>query len=266
MRQWAAEPGWDPGAELVRELEPGIDPAPDPDPVPPGRNERTDDDGHSPRRVLGRDSLIILAGVLVAVLVAQFMPRSEGVATGSATPIPSGDVITGSLPPPVSLPPGATFGPIVDPSLGLDASPTPIPVITMGPTPSPSPEPSPSPSPKASVRPSGSPKASLKPSATPSKTPSPAPPTPSPTPVITTPPAPVAAFACTPIAGLQLDCSSTSTNATSWSWDWGDSSQNTGATPPVHIYASDLSPVTVTLSVSGPGGNDLVSHPYTLIP
>ncbi|MEO8274040.1 MAG: hypothetical protein ABI620_08230, partial [Chloroflexota bacterium] len=85
-----------------------------------------------PRRVLWRDSATILIVVVLAMLGFQtFAPGNSGALTD--TPPPSG-VVNGSLRPGVTLPPGVTFGPIIDPNLGIDATPTPIPVITLGPS------------------------------------------------------------------------------------------------------------------------------------
>jgi hypothetical protein len=84
-----------------------------------------------PRRILWRDSAAILALVVLGVLAAQtFLPGETGGPTDTA--IPTG-VVIGSLPPGVSPAPAVTFPPIIDPSLGLDATPTPIPVITLRP-------------------------------------------------------------------------------------------------------------------------------------
>lgn len=97
------------------------------------------------RRILWRDSATVLVFVVLALLGARaFLP---GTALAPVdTPLPSG-VVTGTRPPGFSLPPGVTFGPIIDPSLGIDATPTPIPVITLGPSPSPSPKTTPKPKP-----------------------------------------------------------------------------------------------------------------------
>jgi len=94
---------------------------------------------------------------------------------------------------------------------------------------------------------------------------------PTPTPEVTPPPTPIpppqAHFNCTPEPGLVLSCTDSSTDATSWTWDWGDGSVDTGSNPPDHTYASDISPVTVTLTVDGPGGPaDPLSKVYILIP
>ena len=107
-----------------------------------------------PRRILWRDAAGILVVVVIALLAAQtLLPRGTSGPTDTA--IPSGIVI-GSLPPGSTFQPPTTFPPIVDPSLGIDATPTPIPVITLGP----SPKPTPRPTPKPTVRPSASPPAS----------------------------------------------------------------------------------------------------------
>lgn len=136
-----------------------------------------------PRRVLWRDSATILVFVVIALLGIQtFLPGSTGLPTDSSIPSP---IILRSLPPGVTLAPGETLGPIIDPSLGVDATPTPIPVITLGP-PTPTPGPSPSGSPKPS------PKPSAKPSVGPSVPPS-VPPTPTDSPVPTDTPPPSAA-------------------------------------------------------------------------
>jgi hypothetical protein len=218
------------------------------------------------RRLLWRDSATILIAVTVALLAFQaFGPANGILPAGSATPEPSG-VAIGSFQPPATLAPGETFGPIIDPSLGIDATPTPIPVITMGPSPSPSPSPSLSPSPPMSPKPSTrpTPKPSTHPSSAPTPTPPPAPTdTPPPTPA-----PPVAAFDCTPSTGLVLSCSDSSSNADTWLWDWGDGTTDSGQNPPAHRYqVTDPNPATVTLTVSGPGpGSDFVTHQYLLVP
>ena len=84
-----------------------------------------------PRRVLWRDSAAILALVVLALLAAQSLLQGEtGEPTDTAIPT---SIVIGSLPPGVSPAPAATFPPIIDPSLGLDSTPTPIPVITLRP-------------------------------------------------------------------------------------------------------------------------------------
>jgi PKD repeat protein len=66
---------------------------------------------------------------------------------------------------------------------------------------------------------------------------------------------------------LQLSCVDLSGGSiSSWTWDWGDGSLDAGSNPPTHTYSSDISPVTVRLTVSGPGGTDFVDHTFTLNP
>jgi hypothetical protein len=161
------------------------------------------------RRILWRDSATILIGVILALLAYQtFVPGGVGGPTGSETPFPSG-VSVGTLPPPVSLPPGVTFGPIVDPSLGVDATPTPIPVITLGPSPSPSPSPSPTASP------------TRKPTPKPSVKPATAPPPPSASPTPTAPPPPSVTVSCNvPTLSMTVTCTSTPGNIQAGSQAW----------------------------------------------
>src|SRR6185503_18155105 len=136
----------------------------------------------------------------IAILAAQtFLPSANGGPGESATPYPSG-VTVGSLPAPVTLPPAATFGGIIDPSLGIDATPTPIPVITLGP---------PTPTPKPTV------KATIKPRVTPK---------PSAAPVI----AKFSWSPATPAPGEQVQFTSSSSGATTWTWDFGDVNDPSG--------------------------------------
>ena len=211
------------------------------------------------RRQLWRDSATILIGVVLVLLLGQtFFPQVASGPGESPTPLPS-TVDIGSFGPPVSLPPGATFGPIIDPSLGIDRTPTPIPVITMGPTPTPSPSPEPSATKKPSPKPTTKP--SVKPSAGPSVPPPTAEPTAEPTPVITEPPPdpPVASFTWTATL-LSVAFTSTSTGDTSWAWEFGDPAAGTSSEEnPTYLY---LAPgdYTVKLTVTGPGGSDSVTE------
>ena len=241
---------------------------PEPDPVPVAALDaapsferrdlaRRDEEALDRRRQLWRDTAIILSGIVIALLIAQvLLPGAGGTAMASPTPI-----TTGFGAGPTASPdggPSASSVPLVDPSLGIDATPTPIPVVTLPPTGS-----------AAPTQPNSTPAATPKPTRTPKPTTAPSPvPTlePTPTPEITPLPKPVAIFDCTPLAGLLLSCSESSTDATSWLWDWGDGTQDSGSNPGPHTYASDLSPVTVTLTVTGPGGTDAASHQYTLVP
>ena len=227
------------------------------------------DDDVDPRFQLGRDSAIILIGLILAVLVAQtFLPSANGVPSGSASPFPS-EVAIGSLPPRASLAPGETLGAIIGPSLDIDATPTPIPAITSGPTPPPRSTPTPRTTPTLRPTPTPKPPATLKPTKTPKPSKSPTPTTaPTPTPEPTSIPTPEAHFSCTESPGLVLSCSESSTDADSWLWDWGDGTTDSGRNPPDHTYAGDVErPVHVTLTVTGPGpGSGIAMHSYDLIP
>jgi cell division septation protein DedD len=222
-----------------------------------------DDPADDRRRLLWRDSATILIGVVIALLVGQSLfPQGIGSPAASPTDLPSG-VEIGTFGPPVSLAPGQTFGPIIDPSLGIDATPTPIPVITMGPTPSPSPTPAPSPT--RTVKPSASVKPSPKPSKTPGTTPKPTTaPTAEPT-AEPTPAPPAAQFTWdppSPAVLTDIQFTNTSTGDTSWDWDFGDGGTSS-AQNPSHAYALPGDYV-VKLTVTGAGGTDSVSHTVTV--
>ena len=209
------------------------------------------------RRLLWRDTATILIAVVLALLAGQvFLPQQTAGPVGSPTPLQS-TIAIGSLAPPATLPPGATFGPIINPSLGVDATPTPIPVITRGPTPSPSPTPS--------IAPSGSVRPSAKPSVKPSTKPTPKPtPKPTHTPIPTAPP-PDANFS-TDITLLVVDFNNTSTGDTAWSWDFGDGIGTSTQRNPTYAYL-DPGTYSVTLTVSGPGGPDSsITHNVTVPP
>lgn len=216
--------------------------------------DRIDADALDRRRQLWRDTAILLSGLVAVLLVANLVvPQIAGLAAASPSPLASG--ITGGPSPSAQGAAGPTEEPILDPGLGIDATPTPVPVITLPPTGT---------SPPATHRPVATPKPTKRPPTPPPPTEVP---TPEPTPEVTPPPAaPHAIFDCTPDVGLVLSCAESSTDAASWAWDWGDGTQDTGSNPGPHTYASDLSPVTVTLTVTGPGGADTTSHAYTLLP
>lgn len=199
-----------------------------------------------PHIVLWRDSATILVGVVLALLGAQvFLPKGNGGPTDSGD-LSSG-VVIGSLPPGYSLPPGVTFGPILNPSLGIDATPTPIPVITLGPE---TPSPSAKPTPKASKTPgaSGSPTDSAPPPSD-----SPAPPTDSPPPPTDTPPPPDANFTWIESSPCVIDFTNASIGDTSWDWDFGDLATST-ANNPTHTYLVGPMTYSVSLTINGTGG------------
>lgn len=194
--------------------------------------------------MVARDTLTILGFALLAVVLGNLAGLGGPVGDlSSPTPEDSSTIIGGgSLPPRPTFPPIDTLGPIVNPTVGFQATPTPIPIITLGP---------PTQSPSPSVAPSRKP------------TPKP-PPTPTPTPTPTLPPIPSAAFTCA-VNGLALSCSVDSqAGATSWSWDWGDGSALDIGPTAQHTYPGP-STYLVKLTASGPGGTSygLVSYTVT---
>lgn len=178
------------------------------------------------REDLARDTGIILAGAILALLAAQALGGvTPSAATASATPPDDTAVAVGSIPSLPTLPGLETIGPIVNPSVQIEATPTPVPFITMGPSPSESPSPSPSPT--------------KKPSPKPSKTPT---------------PIPVAVLSCSVTDVLTVRCDGTgSINAAAWDWDWGDSSAHGSGSIAQHVYATG-GQYTIKLTVTGPGG------------
>lgn len=220
------------------------------------------------RRQLWRDSSLILICVVLALIVGQTLAPSQTAGPdGSPTPLPS-TIAIGSVGPPVSIAPGATFGPIINPSLGIDATPTPIPVITMGPTQTPSPSPTPTPT----VRPSASIKPTPKPTPKPTKTPSPTP-TPEPTPP-PTPPPPSARFTWSvDFMTVTFDNNSTGviTGETTWVWDFDDGSTSSARNPAPHLYVdicTEEAPCfyDVMLTMTTPVGTDSVTHTVQVPP
>jgi hypothetical protein len=205
------------------------------------------------RRVLWRDSATILIGVVVALLVVRFLLPS-GPATAEASPSPEDTglvaIASSTLAPTPTDTTLVTFGNVVPPSLHLDATPTPIPVITL-PPPTPRPQPTPT----------------LKPGQTPGPTATPGPKaTPKPTP---TPPPVVVSFHCDQ-SGLALTCHDLSLYETQPSkrlWTFVQSGYPTvtsRANPAAHTFAAP-GDVTVTLTVYGYNGS--TSHDnftYTL--
>jgi hypothetical protein len=148
------------------------------------------------RRQLWRDSATILSAVVVALLVFRLLGAFSAPApAASPSPIPSG-LASGSEGIEPSLGPGQTFVPIVDPSLGIDATPTPIPVVTLPPTGTHAPSLPPGATPRPTTKPvrTSPPSPVPTPSPRPVPTPTPTPePTPVPTPDVTPEPSPSSA-------------------------------------------------------------------------
>jgi hypothetical protein len=192
------------------------------------------------RQSVARDTLIILAGALLAIGASKLVVPDP---VGSLSSPPPGDtglfIGVGSEAPPPTIPLLATVGQIVNPSVHLEATPTPIPIITLGP-------PTPTPSVGESTGPDGSSRPTAKPSVKPSTKP-----TPKPTPAPTKPPA---GFTCIATATAdELSCSATVVAVGStYDWDWGDSANGSGPTD-VHLYQQDGC-FLVALTVTTPGG------------
>ena len=203
-------------------------------------------------RLLWRDSATILIGVVLALLTLQILgPGSSPPPGATASAGPDGtDTAIGSEPPPVTAAPPETYAPIVDPSLGLglDATPTPIPLVTPSPTPTPGPTETATATPKPSTKPTPRP--------TPKPTGTPAPPT--------------AGFSWTQTGDLDFAFTNSSTGGTSWLWDFGDGGTSTVKNPTHTFDAAAACTIagscTVSLTVTGPGGTDNVSHGVLIAP
>lgn len=157
-------------------------------PVAPGELLSPEDSRREAKRLLSRDASVILIGIIVALLVLEFLPGIGAglIADQSSQPPPGGAGTTAA--PGSSAATGATLGPAVDPSLGIDESPPPRPALTLPPTGTFAPGPG-DPTPPPTPRPSRKPRPSLAPpTAPPTEAPTPAP-TPEPTPAPTEPPA-----------------------------------------------------------------------------
>jgi PKD domain len=200
------------------------------------------------KRLLWRDSAIILIGIILALLAAQLLPRSDSELAADATDLASGPGAGISLSPASSAEPDATFGPIVDPSLRLDATRPPSlpPTGTFKPVETDHPTPKPTKRPAATIGP-----------------PTP-PPTPEPTPE-PTPAPPVASFdwhqeeLTTAVAFTDLSTGPIDT----WSWDFGDGT-STSEQHPTHVFDA-IGLYEVTLTVTGPGGSSSVMQPIMVV-
>jgi hypothetical protein len=165
----------------------------EPDPEPPASVElqSPEETRREAKRLLGRDSAIILVGIIVALLAVEFMPGFGPGLIADETAGPA-DGASRSLPPGSSALPEATLGPAVDPGLGIGRTPRPDPDGTLPPTGTSAPN-DPGPTRAPTPRPSKKPPATIAPSAppTPQPTPDPTPgDTPNPTPEQTEPPPP----------------------------------------------------------------------------
>ena len=205
------------------------------------------------KRLLWRDSAIILMGIVAALLFARFLPSLAPGLVADQTASATGPGAVRTSAPGDSTLPGATLGPVIDPSLRIDATEPPIAPVTLPPTGTFEPVETADPTPKPTKRPAP----------TPEPTPKPTPePTPGPTPEVTPVPAPVAAFGWSATL-LAVAFTNASTDAETWEWDFGDGAGSVERNPE-HLY---LAPgdYTVRLTVTGPGGTDSVEHIVTVV-
>jgi hypothetical protein len=212
--------------------------------------ERGRYEGADRRRILWRDSATILIGVVLALLGARFLiPSGPATAVGSPTaPADTGlvavasptDAPTGSSSTPAPSATPIPTGVVVPTGLHLDATPTPIPVITLPPA-------TPRPSPSASLKPGQTPAPSTKPGASPTPKPIQG--------------APVVSVTCT-VATLSFiaDCTSVgSANVAgaTYLWDFGDGSAPiAGGTTKQHTYTAGQYVVTLTITNATGSGHD----------
>lgn len=222
--------------------------------------------GGSRRAGLWRDVSTLLFGAVVIVLIVQLAIGRNGL---SGEPSPSADGSAHASDVAVLATDGrspstnSTIGPVLDPSLipVLEATPTPIPIITLPPATStphypwrPVPTPSATPRPSVTPRPTFGP--TPPPSATPSPTPTPTPfiwypppPTPTPSPTPTPPPTASFTWACNATQfSVDFDASGSSaspgTAIVSYSWDFVGS-----GVLATNIFAG-AGPYSVTLTVT----------------
>jgi hypothetical protein len=210
------------------------------------------------KRLLWRDSAIILVGIVLALLVAQFLPRSDPGLAADATDLSTGPGAGGTLSPGGSAEPAATFGPIVDPGLGIDATRPPRPGVTLPPTGTFEPRESGGPTP----RPTKKPPATLAPP-TPAPTPSP---TPEITPEITPIPPPTVSITCDVIAPLTVSCTSSTENiqGASESWDMdgpGTAVSGGDGSGSINFLYDAPGSYSITLTVTGLDGSKRTSEP-----
>lgn len=205
------------------------------------------------KRLLWRDSAIILVGIVLALLVAQFLPRSDPGLAADASDLASSAGPGASLPPGSSPEPGTTFGPIVDPSLAIDATRPPRPAVTLPPTGSFDPGATDRPTPRPTKKP---------PPTSPPATPNPTPePTPEITPEITPIPPPTVAISCS-VAALTVTCDATTSDIVGGSQRWtmgGDGVLVAGGdgSNSVEWTYLEAGAHTVTLTVDGDDGSQI---------
>jgi hypothetical protein len=251
----------EPGADAVVEDDPELTAAwvtPRLDPATPSFErrdiERREEAALERRRQLWRDSATILSAIVVALLVFQLLGGLSAALPG-ASPSPSsagpGTESEGIGP----SAPGQSHAPIVDPSLGIDATPT-IPVRTLPPTGTHAPTLPPAVTPRPTTRPAPTP---TRPVPTPTPTPTPTP-EPTPTPI----PSPTVHVSCDVTAPLTVTCAGTTSDIQNNSevWTMGDpgtvvlGGDGTGSITFVYDTAGTHH---VTLTVTGLDGSSTAS-------
>ncbi|TME10331.1 MAG: PKD domain-containing protein [Chloroflexi bacterium] len=270
---WEAESereGLEPGAEAVVEEDPDLTAAwvpPRLDTATPSFErrdiERRAEAALERRRELWRDSATILSAVIVALLAFQLLGGLFASPPGASPSPNASGLVTSSQAAQPSLAPGQTVVPIVDPRLGIDATPRPTPVRTLPPTGTHAPVP-PGATPHPTAVPAPTP--TKRPPPTPTPTPPPTPrPTPTPAPTPTPTPAPHADFTSSQqVLTTTVDFTDASTGIIdTWSWDFGDGGSSSLPNP-THEYAVP-GPYRVTLTVTGPGGPDAVTKTVTVL-
>lgn len=216
------------------------------------------------RIVLWRDVSALLFGVVAIVLIAQLglgggTPTADATPTGEPAPAASDVAVGATLTPEPTT--GSTIGPVIDPSLitGIEATPTPLPVITPVPaTSSPThratlrPTPRPTPRPTATPRPTPTPTHAATPSPSPSPTPTPTPPPPPPPPS-----AAILTFDCSPssdVVPFTVNCNATGQDVTGWSWTLDGADVGNGSSISATIDTEGAHSIRVV--AFGPGGQD----------
>jgi hypothetical protein len=86
------------------------------------------------RWALFRDTATIVGGGLLAIAAFQLLSGgTPGASPGFSVPPDQTGVVVGSLDVGPTQPPAVTLGPVVNPSVNIEATPTPVPVITLPP-------------------------------------------------------------------------------------------------------------------------------------
>jgi hypothetical protein len=215
------------------------------------------------RRLLWRDSAIVLFAVCAVLLIVGAMLPPNGPSSG-ASGSPSGSDVAGASSGAVG---GATATPVPSSAGPTDAltsdSPAPTEPVPTDPVPT---DPAPTPTPTDAPTTAPTPVPTPRPTARPTPTPTPPAPTPTVAPSDPNAPAPVAVISqsvdCIGVADFVRFDGRASTGGKDYLWDFGD---GTRSTRPAPIHAWLLPDVyTITLTVTGPGGSDTATTTVTV--